>query len=287
MFRSYYQWTPFILLGMALLFLFPKYVWHSFTRRGGLNIRRLVQMIKEKPDAEKGVDFVKHALKSYVDNLNHFHGTIGCGRCRGNLYFGHTVIYFIIKLVYFFNALIQFFLLNAFLSFNFVTYGPEGFRKLLSEEIWFESPRFPHVTMCDFMVRRLGSNQHWYAVQCTLPINIFNEKIFLGVWLWLIILMVVNFISIISWVIDLTPNRRKATIKKYLRVFRDIPSRKDRLSSLLRTDDYSEFAAYLHADGFLIFKIFAHNTDDVTAGRIIEHLYKTYQPPDRHPTSEV
>ncbi|CAF1594721.1 unnamed protein product, partial [Adineta steineri] len=32
---SYYQWTPFILLGMAMFFLLPKFIWHVFTRKGG------------------------------------------------------------------------------------------------------------------------------------------------------------------------------------------------------------------------------------------------------------
>jgi hypothetical protein len=58
-------------------------------------------------------------------------------------------------------------------------------------EDWFESPRFPRITMCDFMVRRLGSNQHWYSVQCNLPFNIF---------------------SIISWMISLSRSRRLENI---------------------------------------------------------------------------
>ena len=286
---SYYQWTAFILLGMALLFILPKYIWHGYSRRGGFNIRRLVQMIKEKPDAEKGVEFVKDALKSYIDHLNEMQGSICCGRRWLNLYFGYTATYFCIKILYLINSIVQFFLLNAFLSFNFTGYGVEGISKLFSGEDWFESPRFPRVTMCDFMVRRLGSNQHWYAVQCTLPINIFNDKIFLGVWIWLIILMILNLISLITWSIALTTNQRVGTIKKYLRVMRDVPSKKDRRSSLNRMEDFSDFAHYLHADGFLIFRIVAHNTDEIVAGQIIEHLYRNYPPPPirRAPMSDV
>ena len=275
---------------MALLFLLPKTLWHSFTRQGGLNIRRLVQLIKEKPDAEKGVDFVKRTLKVYFDTQNNLHGTICCGfRCQ-NFYFGYTLMYFTSKILYVINSLIQFFLLNAFLSFNFTRYGVDGLNKLFYTDYnsgpdWFESPRFPRVTMCDFMVRRLGSNQHWYALQCNLPINIFNEKIFLGIWIWLIFLTIINIISIISWIIALTKARRMVAIKKYLRVVRDVPSKRDR--STMRRDDIDDFIDYLHIDGFLVFRIFAHNTDEIVAGQIIEHLYRNFETRTRNTMSEV
>jgi len=281
---------------MALLFLLPKAIWHTFTRQGGLNIRRLVQMIKEKPDAEKGVDFVKRALQSYFNTQNNLQGTICCRYRCPNFYLSYTLMYFTIKILYVVNTLVQFFLLNTFLSFNFTGYGPEAINNLLSSENWLESPRFPRVTMCDFMVRRLGSNQHWYAVQCNLPINLFNEKIFLGIWLWLIILTVLNVLSIISWIVALTKSRRLASIKKYLRVVQEVPSKKDRPSFstttsryrlLNRKEEFEQFAEYLHTDGFLIFRIVAHNTDEFVAGQIIEHLYRHYEPPTPNYMSDV
>jgi hypothetical protein len=273
---------------MALLFLFPKLIWHTYTRRGGLNIQRLVQTIKEKPDAEKGVDFVKRTIKLYLDALNTSHGEICCGcRCR-NFYFGYTLMYFSVKILYVVNTLSQFFLLNTFLSFNFSSYGAEALTKLFSYEHWLESPRFPLITMCDFMVRRLGSNQHWYAIQCNLPINMYNEKIFLGIWIWLIVLTVLNVLSIISWIVSLTKPRRLASIKKYLRVVREVPSKKELLLSshhrpLGKMEGFSDFTDYMHMDGFLIFRIFAHNTDEIVAGQIIEYLYRNYPKPTRDP----
>jgi hypothetical protein len=257
---------------MALLFLVPRFLWHAYTRQGGLNIRRLVQTIKEKSE-------------------------ICCGfRCR-NFYLGYTFAYFSIKILYIINTLTQFFLLNAFLSFNFGAYGVEAINKLFSGEDWFESPRFPRVTMCDFMIRHLGSNQHWYAIQCNLPINIYNEKIFLAIWIWLIVLTILNVLSIIVWIISLSKNRRLATIKKYLKISRSTPGEKESLLSSTTTTsrderrnkltDYNEFTDYMHVDGFLLFRIIAHNTDEMVAGQIIEHLYKTYEPPTRNYTSNV
>jgi hypothetical protein len=266
---------------MAMLFLLPKYIWHGFTRRHGMNIQRLVYMIREKPDAEKGVDFVKKALKLYLDTTHKIHGTICCGFRCSEFYSGYTTMYFTVKSLYVINTLTQFFILNAFLSFNFTHYGFAAISKLFRSEQWYESPRFPRVTMCDFMVRRLGSNQHWYAVQCTLPINLYNEKIFLALWLWLIILTILNILSIISLIVALTKKRRLATIAKYLQVIRDVPLKRNRIN------EFEDFVDYLHLDGFLIFRIFAHNTDDLVAGQILEHLYRNFEPPARNQLSDV
>ena len=280
---------------MSLLFLLPKYVWHSFTRRGGLNIRRLVHTIKDKHDTKDAIKLVQRTLKLHLDTRHTLHGTICCGfRCRG-CYFSFTLMYFTVKILYVINTVTQFFLLNAFLSFNFAGYGVEALNRIFSGEDWFESPRFPRVTMCDFMIRHLGSNQHWYAIQCNLPINMYNEKIFFGIWVWLIVLTILNIISIIIWIVSLTNRRRLQTVKKYLKINQVPPAEREPLLSTsshptttttttmrhaplaVSDKDYNEFNDYMHVDGFLIFEIIANNTDDLVAGQIIEHLYTHYE----------
>lgn len=280
---------------MSILFLLPKYVWHSFTRRGGLNIRRLVHTIKDKHDHKDAVNLVKRTLKLHLDSRHTLDGALCCGcRCRG-CYFSFTIMYFLVKILYVINTVTQFFLLNAFLSFNFAGYGFEALNHIFSGEDWFESPRFPRVTMCDFMIRHLGSNQHWYAIQCNLPINMYNEKIFFGIWVWLIVLTILNLISIITWAISLTNGRRLQTVKKYLKVNEVHPAEHEpllttspsRKSVALSDRDYHDFNDYMHVDGFLIFDIIANNTDDLVAGQILEHLYTHHERHSNGATSHV
>jgi len=63
---------------------------------------------------------------------------------------------------------------------------------------WPLSERFPRVTHCDFQIRQ-QANIHRYTVQCVLPINLFNEKIFLLIWFWLVFVAVATFVNLLHW----------------------------------------------------------------------------------------
>jgi len=49
-------------------------------------------------------------------------------------------------------------------------------------------------------VRRLGA-VHRYTIQCVLPINLFNEKIYLFLWFWMVFVAIVTAISALTWLL--------------------------------------------------------------------------------------
>ena len=67
------------------------------------------------------------------------------------------------------------------ICFGTLSFPVKVLRAIVAGTDWTTSARFPRVTLCDFLVRRLANVQR-YTVQCVLPINLFNEKIFLFVW---------------------------------------------------------------------------------------------------------
>lgn len=114
------------------------------------------------------------------------------------------------------NILTNLVLVNKFLETDeYSIYGLGVLRDLLFGRTWIESGNFPRVTLvcstlknafkllqkyfqCDFEVRVLGNNQR-HSVQCVLVINIFNEKIFILIWLWFTLLFVASTLDMLYW----------------------------------------------------------------------------------------
>ena len=70
---------------------------------------------------------------------------------------------------------------------------------------------------CNFAVRNLADNIHTYTVQCSLPINLFNEKIFLIIWFWLYFTTLCTLFGFLYWISSLLyPHFYKSHITRYL-----------------------------------------------------------------------
>ena len=55
-------------------------------------------------------------------------------------------------------------------------------------------------------------------LQCVLPINLFNEKIFIFVWFWLVFMSIITIVSFITWICrTLCPMAEKNFIKNHLK----------------------------------------------------------------------
>lgn len=54
------------------------------------------------------------------------------------------------------------------------------------------------MTFCDFNVRKLNQT-HTYTAQCVIMLNYLNEKIFIALWWWLLVLIAASVWSIGYW----------------------------------------------------------------------------------------
>ena len=192
-----------------------------------------------------------------------------CGRRQGNYL---VVLYLFCKIVYIANVLIQLFALNAFMGHTFSAYGIDVIKSLANGEDWVDSYRFPRVTMCDFKVRRLGNVQR-YTVQCVLPINLFNEKIFLFVWFWMVFVAAVGCFSLLNWALRVAfSGDGQRYVKKHLRLMEKVgPS----LSNPERTR-LSKFLDYLKQDGVFILRLVGHNTNAITVTEFVCDLWDKF-----------
>ncbi len=136
------------------------------------------------------------------------------GQRSGNyLAFGYVLV----KLLYIINAFGQLFLLNVFMGGRFHLYGFEILQKWFRGQEIEAVERFPRITMCRFIIRTLGDNIQPYDVQCLLPINIYNEKIFLFIWFWLAFVSIASVYGLVKWFHYFTLKSRKNFIRRFLK----------------------------------------------------------------------
>ena len=116
-----------------------------------------------------------------------------------------TISYLFIKFSAVIIILSQFLMTGSFLDMNFFNFGAEELKEIIScrhncnssmtREI---SSPFPTITMC-YMPKRHMIKVHDYIVQCALPFNYFNRKIFLFVWCWMVFVGLITIYSFIQW----------------------------------------------------------------------------------------
>jgi len=188
---SYYQWVPFILVLQACSFYIPHLMWRSFNWVTGYQIRTIVTTAKESVSlsAEDNKDKVKKIARSMFHASQLKHQTI---RFLNEQRFV-TFLYLAMKLSYLVLICFHLVVFKHFLgSFDF------AFGVLKSKGEWTDSGLFPRVTVCDFSIQRPGQILQ-FTVECVLPLNMFNEKIFVFFFFWLCVLMAATVFSVILW----------------------------------------------------------------------------------------
>lgn len=298
---NYYQWVPFILGIMAFLFYAPFCIWHLMAKPSGLDAKSVMKIITsmDQSSADSRDKTMRNAVKLIdraIDYHRDYYDYSILGRLRRRITrcllpsnrsgYYIAVLYIVVKILYLFNVLGQFFLLNAFMGHNFSMYGFDVIRDLFAGKDFWESQRFPRVTMCDFVIRTLGENNHRNTIQCTLPINLFNEKIFIFIWFWLCLVASCSLYSVFIWLYSYTSSSRMSFVKRYLKV-------NDRLGYVAHHHHGSSASSsttlidgklldsfvfeYLKQDGVFLLRIVKKNTNDIVVGELVCALWDNFK----------
>lgn len=280
---NYYQWVPLILVFMAFLFKIPNITWHLLNTKSGINLSKINELtdtvhVGKPEDREESLkDVAKYIDRWLRQNRNyHRNAFVKVRQKMSNVFifcFGRrdgyflTGFYLFTKMLYCANCVCQFFLLDSFLALDFGGYGFEILSHFREHGEWKETPRFPRVTLCDFKIRQLGSVQT-FTIQCVLPINLFNEKIFSVVWFWIFFLAILTFCNLSSWLFYLLFQHNKNTfVRKYLRACNEIHSGLDKKLT-------KQFAnEYLREDGCFLLRIVGKNSTDIILSDLMRLLW--------------
>uniref|UniRef100_A0A914DW71 Innexin n=1 Tax=Acrobeloides nanus TaxID=290746 RepID=A0A914DW71_9BILA len=219
---NYYQWVPFILALQAVFFNIPHVFWRSVNSTFGIDVRAVITMADSTKGQEKIKDknetrdmiaaHLSDRFKLRNANLSKRKANLKAEPELGPLgivtsakllcrWFSKNflgITYVLTKFMFLVNLVGQFIFIGYFLGKSSNFWGFHTLGALTRGETWDDTGHFPRVTICDFQIRHLANiNRH--SVQCVLMANMFNEKIFVGLYYWVLLVLVVTVFNIIRW----------------------------------------------------------------------------------------
>ncbi|OQR77927.1 innexin inx1-like [Tropilaelaps mercedesae] len=193
-FVAYYQWVYLTLIVQAIVFYMPHYIWKSW--EGGLMGALTGGVVKSDEERRKK----REVISLWVDR--------NFGRRSS-----YTYKYLFCELLCFFNVLMQMFLMDGFLDGEFMRYGIRVLEFLNSNSEDRVDPMvfvFPRVTKCVFHGFGPGGDVMTQDMLCVLPQNVFNEKLYVLVWFWFVLLLfILSGLIVYRILILLLPSMRE------------------------------------------------------------------------------
>ncbi|BHF63198.1 hypothetical protein SprV_0200618900 [Sparganum proliferum] len=184
----------------------------------------------------------------------------------------YSILYRSLKQLYLANAVAQIFLMQAFLGFEPTTvpFGVQVQENIFKGQDWQVTITFPRVGFCLVKMKQLGVATNAVTAQCALPVNMFNEKIYIFLWWWILLAAMLTVFSLLSWLLRFCCTSREANyVLKYINLADDLPPNDGR--------DASDFAfRFLWRDGMFLMRMIRINAGDVVTAAIVNRLWQRY-----------
>ncbi|UJR37058.1 hypothetical protein I4U23_029763 [Adineta vaga] len=277
----YYQWIPILLALQSLLFLIPRLIWSGFSSRCGINIQHCLSPKFDYRTSRYKVQHITTMLnllaRSKQHDFNRMTTTEPGGASNssnttanpssvmkffhifcmpflfatGNAVHGYYLanLFVIVKILFLINSSLQLFCLNTLLTKNSSLYGLEVIDNFRRGEYVIGTRIFPLSVYCDFNIIKIGQPT-LYTVQCLLPMNVFNEKIFTIIWFCHFnYAYVANYLNLYS---KTERFKRQMLVKRFI-------------------------FDYLSADGVLILRLISENISDLLTSEVVNELWNEYK----------
>lgn len=183
-YHKYYQWVCFVLFFQAMFFYLPRYLWKTW--EGG-RIKMLVLDLNCPIISEDCKNDRKKLLIDYFATNLH----------TQNFY---AIRFFLCEFLNFVNVIAQIFFMDYFLEGEFSTYGSDVLRFSEMEPEQRSDPMsrvFPKVTKCTFHKYGPSGSIQKLDGLCVLPLNIVNEKIYVFLWFWFLLVAVLSGLNLV------------------------------------------------------------------------------------------
>ncbi|XP_021934422.1 innexin shaking-B isoform X2 [Zootermopsis nevadensis] len=242
----YYQWVCFCLFFQAILFYAPRWLWKNW-EGGKLHALMMdldIGIISEVEKKQK-----KKLLLEYLcDNLTYHNWW--------------AYRYYLCELLSLLNVIGQMFLMNRFFDGEFLTFGIDVLKFMESDQEDRVDPMiyiFPRMTKCTFYKYGVSGEVERHDAVCILPLNVVNEKIYIFLWFWFLILGVLTLGCVLYRVIIIMSPRMRVYL---LRIrFR-----------LIRSDDIRTIVRYSKMGDWFLFYMLGENVDSMIFRDVMHEL---------------
>lgn len=175
----HYQWIAPLFLLKALLFFIPKYLWGIFDNG------RMSKICNEIDAPLAEFDVIERRVKvertmRYILNL------------PGSYHTSYVIKYLFCETLSFLILMFNAYLLNMIFNDFWQIYSPALWAVLHNDFktwVWYTTRLFPKMAKCDFQMYGSSGTIAYYDTLCVLPLNVVNDKIFLFIYCWYVILM--------------------------------------------------------------------------------------------------
>lgn len=260
--KAYYQWVPFVLFLQGAMFYFPHLLFKTWEGGKVKNIisglNNLILVKKEREEKER-------ILATYVVESLGTH----------NFWAMKMLLIEFLNLL---NAVGQIYFIDVFLGGEFSTYGVSALGFLEADPEKRIDPMatiFPRVTKCSFYKYGPSGTVQTHDAICVLPVNIVNEKVYVFLWFWLVLLSVLSIFSIIYHIfILITPSMTKSMLRSRSMHQHDLP--------------LEEMGKHFELGDWKLLYILSKNMEPLVFGEFLREVYKAIKrAKDRNDNSSV
>ncbi|CAF0754692.1 unnamed protein product [Brachionus calyciflorus] len=308
----YYQWMHFYLIVLILLFYLPKVLWDFLTIKildfDLYNFSSALTLYQIKPcEKEKILNYLSSIIKTpedqdseLINNLKKFYlyksKFKNFGQHSKKIFIESDLSqksvfnqikktslilnYFLIKLINLGLSLTLFYVLNQLL----ISESDRTFylREIIDEfsngkSELSDSKIFPNLAICNVMIKEVNSysSNHFYSFNCVLPFNLFNHKISMVLYLWILFVLIpFNLIIVFKWLKNIVfslSNQNYNFVRDHLIPFGYLKTETDEF--LLKV--FSQY--YLNSNGIFLLRLLESNSSYLTTSDVLSFIWNKFK----------
>ena len=255
-YHNYYMWVPYLLFAQSLSFFIPRLLHHLFQdARVQCVLAELHNIFPYRETRDDKYGDISLYFKDWYNNQNWWAFTlVMCDALN-------VII-----------VLLNIFLVDWYLGYNFFLYGPRSIQYLCTSLANRGSDPFdvlfPKMTKCTLNTYGPSGTIQEHDGLCILPINVFNEKLYLFIWfLFMSLGLFMLGYGLVCTMILFSADFRCSYLNRYV-----LAGRKDMKRKLTRILTLTGFGDWM------MLLLIAKNTDQVIFTQIME----TLKYPDYH-----